>query len=206
MKKQPFKLSYIIGILLCIMSANATDYTIDPAHTSIQFKIKHLGISTVTGNFSTFSGTFKYDSKKDELSEVNFTVDASTISTLNKKRDEHLRSADFFDVKKFPNITFTSKSIKGNKKVGYMVKGLFNMHGIKKELTLDAKLNGMATSPWGQHVISFEGSSKLNRKDFGLNWNKALEAGGFLVGEEVKIVLSIEAQETKKETIKETKK
>jgi len=197
MNNKILTISIFFAILMGATSVNATDYTIDVGHSNILFKIKHLGISTVTGRFQKFEGTFKYDKKTDKLSDINITIDVSSISTSNEKRDKHLNSPEFFNSKKYPNITFKSTSIKADKKGDFKITGDFSMHGVKKEITLDATLNGTAISPWGQNVISFDASSKLNRQDYKLTWNKALEAGGFLVGEEVKIILVVEGVEKK---------
>jgi len=196
----------LIGTFFFIVTANAVEYKIDAGHSNVEFKIRHLGISTVTGNYKIFEGSFNYDKKKGKLSKVVLSIESASITTNNKKRDDHLKSPDFFNVEKFPKITFTSTSITSPKNGSFKITGDFEMHGVKKVITLDATFNGAATSPWGQKVISFTGSSKLNRKDYGLTWNKALESGGFLVGEEVKIVLDIEASEPQPDSKKPTKK
>lgn len=165
----------------------AGNYTVDPAHSSADFSVKHAMISTVKGNFSTFSGTFIYDEATKTLKSLNGTIDASTINTGIKDRDTHLRSADLFDVAKFPTITFALDEIKGDKAYGKLT-----IKGITKPVILAFENGGSATDPYGNKRVGLGLSGKIKRSDFGITWNAALETGGVVVGEEVKIDVALE--------------
>ncbi len=177
-------------------TAGAAEWTIDPAHTTAGFAVKHLMVSTVHGAFGKTTGTVSLDEKDPTKSSVDVTIDASTIDTREPKRDAHLKSADFFDVAKFPNITFKSTKVEKDG-ANYKVTGDLTMRGVTKPVVLTVVgPTGPSKSPWGQTVRAVSASGKINRKDWGLNWNKALEAGGVLVGEDV--TLEIEAELVKK--------
>jgi polyisoprenoid-binding protein YceI len=148
--------------------------------------------STVRGNFTGFEGSIVVDHDNPANSSVNVTIDASTITTRDEKRDEHLRSADFFDTETYPTITFKSTSIDFKDAENFTVNGDLTMHGVTQPVKIKAEQTGEGTNPWGVDVAGFEGSTKVNRKDFGLNWNAALEKGGVLVGEDIKIELELE--------------
>ncbi len=167
-------------------------YKIDPAHSEITFKIKHLMITNVTGNFNKFDGTM--ESSQDDFSDakIQFEADIESINTNNEQRDGHLRTGDFFDAAQYPKLTFTSTSF--DKKGGddYTLTGDLTIHGVTKSVTLNAELGGATTDPWGQSKVGFEITGKINRKDFGLEWNAALETGGVMLGEEVKLALNIQ--------------
>lgn len=169
-----------------------TTYAIDPSHSQVGFSVKHMMFSTVRGYFREFEGTIVVDHDNPANSTVNVTIDASSITTRDEKRDEHLRSADFFDVETFPTITFNSTSIDFEDDEDFTVNGELTMHGVSHPVKIKAEQTGEGTNPWGVDVAGFEGSAKLNRKDYGLNWNAALEKGGVLVGEEIKITLEVE--------------
>ncbi len=170
----------------------AAEYTIDPAHSQVMFKVRHLGISMVTGQFETFSGTFEFDPKKPKASKVSTDIKVASINTNVAKRDEHLRSADFFDVEKFPEMKFVSKSIKDVKKDKFKIVGDLTMHGVTKEVVLETEISGTVVDPWGNERAGFTAAATINRKDFGLTWSKTLETGGLVVGEDVKIMIEIE--------------
>jgi polyisoprenoid-binding protein YceI len=170
----------------------AAEYNIDTDHSKVLFKIRHLGISTVTGRFDKFSGSFAFDPKNVQASKVSATIEAVSVNTDVAKRDEHLRSADFFDVAKFPQITFASKEVRDVQGGKFKVAGDLTIHGVTKPVTLDAELIGTVKDPWGNERAGFSASATINRKDFGLTYNKVLEAGGLLIGEEVWISLEIE--------------
>jgi polyisoprenoid-binding protein YceI len=167
-------------------------WNIDVAHTNINFTVSHMVISEVTGTFKEFEGTVV--SSTDDFSDAQITVaiKSKSINTENNDRDNHLRSADFFDAENHPVLTFTSSSVesKGNGKL--LFSGDLTMRGISKPVVLDVKYKGQAVNPWGQIVAAFKGTTTLRRKEWGLNWNAALEAGGFLVGEEIELSLNIE--------------
>ena len=176
--------------------AEVAEYMIDPDHSQVTFKVKHLAISTVTGRFDLLEGSYSIDLEDLENianSSVNMSIVASSINTNKKKRDDHLKSAEFLDVEKYPNITFKSKEIKNGDGNKFQIVGDLTIHGITKEVTLDAVYEGhVASDPWGFERTAFIASGEISRKDFGMTWNKALEAGGFLVGDEVRITLEVE--------------
>jgi polyisoprenoid-binding protein YceI len=155
--------------------------------------VRHL-LSKVRGRFGEFSGTIQYDETNPQNSRVDVTIQARSIDTAEVDRDTHLRSADFFDVDKYPTLTFTSASVTPRGGNNYDVAGNLTVHGVTKEVTLPASFLGTALDPWGNTKFVFEAELALNRKDFGLTWNAALETGGFLVGEEVNVTLSIQAK------------
>lgn len=169
-----------------------TTYAIDASHSQIGFSVKHMMFSTVRGNFRGFEGTVVVDNENPANSTVSVIIDASTISTGDEKRDEHLRSADFFDVATYPTITFQSTSIDFKNADEFTINGNLTMHGVTAPVKIEAEQTGEGTNPWGVDVAGFEGETKINRKDFGLGWNATLEKGGVLVGEEIKITLELE--------------
>lgn len=173
------------GLLLGSVSLFGAPYTVDASHSSVGFKVKHMMISTVSGNFGGFSGA--YDLEKGVLKSLSGTIKADTINTGIVKRDDHLRSADFFDAAKFPEITFTMVSQKGKK-----VTGNLSMHGVTKPVVLTLDMGGEVIDPWGNKRSGFVLTGSVNRKDYGLNWNKAIESGGVVVGEEVKMIIEVE--------------
>jgi polyisoprenoid-binding protein YceI len=183
--KNRFVSIIVTGLLLGSASLLAVPYSVDVAHTSVGFKVKHMMISTVSGNFSGFSGS--YDLDKGVFKSLTATIKTDTINTGIAKRDEHLRSADFFDVKKFPEMTFTMNAQQGNKLMGDLT-----MHGITKKVELTVDMGGEVTDPWGDKRSGFILTGSVNRKDYGLVWNKAMETGGVVVGEEVKMVIEVE--------------
>lgn len=174
-----------------------TKYDIDSAHSSAQFSVKHLMVSNVRGEFSKVAGTVYFDARNINASKVDATIDANSISTREPKRDEHLKSADFFDTAKFPTLTFKSKSVwkQGNQ---VMVKGDLTIHGITKEavLTLDT-VPQEVKDPWGMQRIGTQATTKINRKDYGLVYNQTLDNGGVMISDEVSITLDIEAVKAK---------
>lgn len=167
-------------------------YAIDPQHSEVTFQVRHL-VTKVRGRFSTFSGAIQFDAAKPESSSVSLTIDAASIDTSTKDRDAHLRSEDFFFVEKHPTLTFASSAIVARGEGAFDVKGTLTIRGVAKEITLPVAFLGTASDPWGNARIGFEAETTLNRKEFGLMWNAALETGGFLVGDEVKISLAIQA-------------
>ncbi len=167
-------------------------WNIDPSHSTAEFTVRHLMISNVRGRFGKLSGTVELDPAKPEASKIDVSIDATSIDTRDDKRDAHLRSADFFDVEKFPTVTFKSTSVKKTGD-GFEVLGELTMRGVTKEITLEVEdLSNPGKDPWGNTRIGTSAKAKINRKDWGLNWNAALEAGGVLVGEQVKISLEVE--------------
>jgi polyisoprenoid-binding protein YceI len=166
-------------------------YTVDKNHSDASFQIRHFA-SKVRGGFSEFEGTIEADTSKPAASSVSFTIKTASIDTHNADRDKHLRSADFFDAEKFPGITFKSSKITPTGKDKYDVTGTLTMHGVSKEVTLPVTYLGSAKDPGGKERASFEIETKLSRKDFGINWNKALDAGGFMLSDDVTVSISLE--------------
>lgn len=171
-------------------------YTIDKSHTTVGFEVRHI-FTNLGGKFTDFDGTIEIDRAKPESSSVEFTIRATSIFTNEPKRDEHLRSADFFDVAKYPTITFKSTSVRPAGKDSFQVEGDLTMRGVTKRVTLPVKLLGEGKDPWGNQKMGLETEITLNRKEFGLTWNKALETGGLLVGEDVRVQIAIEANKAK---------
>lgn len=169
-----------------------TTWGIDQAHSEITFKVKHLMISNVKGNFAKFEGTLQSDESNFNNANINFSMDASSITTGDAQRDTHLKSGDFFDAEKHPSISFKSENFSKTGDDTYALNGQLTMKGISKPVKLIAEFGGMMKDPWGQEKAGFTLSGKINRKDWGLNWNTALETGGVLVSEEVKIAAEIQ--------------
>jgi polyisoprenoid-binding protein YceI len=172
-----------------------TTWEIDPSHTEIGFSVKHLMISTVRGRFSGVKGSVFLDSQDVSRSSAEVEIDASTIDTREEKRDGHLRSADFFDVEKYPAITFRSRRIESLGGNRFRVTGDLTIRDVTREIVLDATEEGRGRDPWGGERVGFTATGKIDRREFGLTWNQALEAGGVMVSNEIK--LSIEAQAVK---------
>jgi len=174
-------------------SAFAADYVIDPSHTSVGFTVRHLMVSKVRGSFEKVSGTVKYDPNEPEKIVIDATIDAASINTREAKRDEHLRSPDFFDVAKHPTLTFKSKKAKVLGKGKLEVIGDLTIRGVTKEVTLQVEgLDQEIKDPWGNVRRGATATTRINRKDFGLAWNQVLETGGVVVGEDVDIQIDVE--------------
>jgi polyisoprenoid-binding protein YceI len=173
-------------------TTNKTKWLIDPAHTQIQFKVKHLVIATVTGGFDKFEGGM--DSSREDFTdaEVWFSADAASINTGTPDRDAHLKSPDFFDAANHPKLTFKSKSIQKTGTDKFKLTGDLAIRGTSRPIELDVEYGGLMKDPWGNTKVGFELTGKLLRKDYGLNWNAITEAGGLVVSEEVKIIISVE--------------
>ena len=169
----------------------AGTWSIDPGHSEVGFSVRHLGISKTRGRFSTFSGDIVV-AERPEDSRVNVEIDAASVDTRDAGRDEHLRSADFFDVANHPTLTFVTTGVApaGER---WQVTGDLTVAGVTRPVVLDTEVVGLVTDPWGNDRVGFQASTEVNREDFGLTWNAALEAGGLLVGKTVQIDLEIEA-------------
>lgn len=161
-----------------------TNWVIDPVHSEISFKVKHMMISSVTGYFHGFSATAETKGENTEGLSVDVSIDVDSISTKNKDRDNHLKSDDFFNAEKYPNITFKSKSFDGEKLIGDIT-----IRDITKEIELDVDFNGIAVDPYGQTKAGFELTGQLNRKEFGLKWDAVTEAGSVVVSDKVKLII-----------------
>ena len=178
---------------------NATETTtkllqgvIDPSHSRVQFKVKHLMISNVLGSFKEFEG--KASMVENDLSStvVSFSINAASIDTEAPDRDTHLKSPDFFDVEKYPKIEFEGKGMTQKDEDNYELKGNLTMKGISKPVVLSVEFGGLMTDPWGNKKAGFSVTGEINRKDWGMGWNAALEAGGVLVGEKIKLLCDVE--------------
>ena len=165
---------------------------IDPAHSTVQFSVRHLVISKVHGAFTRWSGTIDYDAANPSESKVSAKIETASIDTREAARDQHLRSADFFDAEKYPQITFESTKVQKLDVDRYRITGDLTIHGVTREVVLETEYLGAAKDPWGNERRGFQAKTSLNRKDFGLSWNQALETGGVLVGEKVEIALDLQ--------------
>ena len=183
----------IIVVLALPALVLAGTWDIDPAHSEVGFKVRHMMVTNVRGNFSDFKGTLELDETDITRSTVDVTIQAASIYTGVEKRDEHLRSPDFFDAAKFPALTFKSKRFTKISDSSFQIIGDLSIHGVSREVVLEAEgLDQQARDPYGNTITGASATTKLNRKDYGLNWNKALETGGFLVGDEITILLEVE--------------
>lgn len=167
-------------------------WKVDKAHSEIKFKVKHLVVSTVTGQFNEYDATVEAEKPDFSDAKISFEADVNSIDTKNEQRDGHLKSADFFDAENHPKVTFVSKSLKKVSDNKFEVTGDMTMRGFTKEIKIDAVYNGTVKGFGGIEVAGFEITGRLNRFDFGLKWNTLTEAGGIVVGEEVKIEIAVE--------------
>ena len=197
MKKFPlaglciFALAHLL-VCMPITKTFAADYTIDSDHSSITFKVRHLAISSVSGRFSEFAGMFSYDPNNVTTSKTDATIKIKSINTEQAKRDDHLRSPDFFDAAKFGEITFKSSAVKNPTAEGFQLLGDLTMHGVTKPVTLDVTVGGLGKDMYGNERAAFSATTKIDRKDWGLTWSKTLDTGAVVVGDEVTVNLEIE--------------
>ena len=168
-------------------------WQIDSSHSSVNFSVRHMMLSTVRGQFEKFSGTVDFDEANPAAASVDVTIEAGSINTKDEKRDGHLKSPDFLEAEKFPSLSFKSKSVQVVDSTHAKVSGDLTIKGISKPVVLDVEYNGQAKAPWGTTSAGFSASTKINREDWGLIWNAPLETGGVLVGKDVKIELELEA-------------
>jgi polyisoprenoid-binding protein YceI len=191
-KSKTFLKALSLSLLLpALAAAEPVTYKVDADHSGVGFTVRHF-VSNVPGHFRDFDGVIKYDKQNPAASSVEFTVQAASIDTGNNDRDEHLRNEDFFDVKKFPTLTFTSTKVAAKDADTLEVTGNLTMHGVTKPVTIPVEVLGTVKTPNGEKA-GFESSFTVNRKDYGIVWNRVLDAGGSVLGEDVKIVISIEA-------------
>ena len=167
-------------------------WQIDAAHTNVEFAVKHLMISNVKGRFGDVNGTLSGSLEDPADFALDVTIDTQSIDTRQAQRDAHLRSPDFFDVENFPTIKFVGKSITGDVTGEFTLVGELTIRDVTREIALDVTNEGSLTDPWGNARIGFSAKTRIDRKDFGLQWNQALEAGGFVVGDEIKISVDVE--------------
>jgi polyisoprenoid-binding protein YceI len=167
-------------------------FNIDPNHSEVQFKVKHLVITTVTGRFKKFEGNMQAEKEDFSDAKINFTADANSIDTNNEQRDGHLKSDDFFNAEKYPALTFTSKELKKTGGNNYKLTGDLTIRNITKSVELDVEYEGTAIDPWGNTKVGFEIKGVVNRFDYDLKWNTLTEAGGAMVGADIKLALNIQ--------------
>lgn len=169
----------------------STTWQLDPAHTHVEFSVKHLMITRVKGRFADVTGTVELGNDP-AASTVDVIIDAGSIDTREAKRDAHLRSADFFDVERFPTIAFRSREVRLTGAGDFSILGDLTIRDVTREVTLEVTDEGRGTDPWGGERAGFSAAAEIDRRDFGLTWNQALEAGGVLVGNEIRIALEVE--------------
>lgn len=175
-------------------ATQATTWTIDPAHTQVSFEVKHMMFAKVRGSFGAVSGDIRVGDSDDLGSwSVSANIEAASINTGNEQRDEHLRSPDFFDVEKYPELAFSSTLVKNGQNGELVVTGDLTIRGVTHAVELHVEETGRGIDPWGNERVAFSASTEIDRRDFGLTWNQALETGGVLVGHDVKITLEIQA-------------
>lgn len=174
-------------------ASSRSTWAIDPAHTDVGFAVKHLMISTVRGRFGSVRGMIHLDEGDLAGSSVEVEIDATSIDTRQEQRDAHLRSPDFFDVETFPLITFRSRVVESRGDGGFRITGDLTIHGVTREVVLEATDEGRGTDPWGNEKAAFTAETRIDRRDFGLGWNQALETGGVLVANEIRITLDVQA-------------
>jgi polyisoprenoid-binding protein YceI len=174
------------------VTPSETTWKIDPAHSHIEFAVRHMMIATVKGRFAGVDGSVRLDGSHPAAAGVDVRIDVATIDTREAQRDAHLRSADFFDVEKFPFITFAAKGAVEHRGRQFTLRGDLTMHGVTRPVVLDVLQEGHGRDPWGGERMGFSATTAIKRSDFGLTWNQALEAGGVLVGDEVKVLLELE--------------
>lgn len=193
MKKHTLALVAALILTATAAFADAETFNVDSPHSVAAFRIRHM-MSAVNGKFDDVAGTLKLDRANPANSSVEFRVKTASINTGVADRDKHLRSAEFFEVEKFPEITFKSSKVAptGTKDL-YNVTGNFSMKGVTKQITIPVQFIGFAKDPWGKERAGFELETTLNRKDYGILWNKALDQGGFLLGDDVKVQINVEA-------------
>jgi polyisoprenoid-binding protein YceI len=194
---------FVVALLLALSvpalaSAAPVVFKIDPDHSSVAFSIRHF-VSNVPGRFKEFEGTIKYDKQNPAASAVQFTVQATSIDTDNKDRDNHLKSPDFFDVAKYPTLSFTSTSVAAKDANTLQVTGDLTIHGVTKKVTIPVSVLGVVPAGKGGEKAGFETNFTVDRKDYGVQWNRALEGGGSILGDDVKVTVSVEANTPKPE-------
>ena len=181
----------ITATVMMALPAAGADWNVDTSHSSVTFEVKHLAISKVKGAFGEFSGTVTGEADKPETLAVEVEIQVASVNTGNEKRDDHLRNPDFFDVDKFPTMTFKSTGVKMNGDEGVLT-GDLTLHGVTKSIQLELEYAGMITDPWGNTRMGFSAEGEIDRTEFGLTWSKAMETGGLVVANEVEIELEIE--------------
>jgi len=169
-----------------------TKWVIDPTHSEVQFKVKHLMITNVTGYFTKFNATMEMEDEDFSTAKLSFAAEVDSVTTNNEQRDGHLRSMDFFDMENHPQVTFVSKSIQQKDEETLNVVGDLSMRGVTKETTLTVEIGGVGTDPYGNRKAGFTVRGKINRTEYGINWNTALETGGVLVSNDVRLFADVQ--------------
>lgn len=185
-----FALAFLVVLPVNVALA-ADEYELDASHTTVEFGVKHMVISTVKGAFSDVSGTIVYDEKDITKSSVDVVIKVASVNTNNQQRDEHLKSADFLDAVKYPDITFKSSKVEKTDK-GLVLTGILTIRDVSKKVSMPFEITGTLTDPWGKVRIGAETKLEINRQDFGVSWSKSLDGGGLVVGDKVKIEISLE--------------
>lgn len=173
-------------------NSSKTTWTIDPAHSAVEFAVRHMMIATVRGRFSEVTGSVEMDDSDATLSKLDVTIQAASIDTRQEQRDAHLRSPDFFHAEKFPTLHFVGKQIQGDVNGDFTLTGDLTIRDVTREITLDVTSEGRVNDPWGNLRAGFTAKGKISRADYGLTWNQVLEAGGVAVGDEIKISIDVE--------------
>jgi polyisoprenoid-binding protein YceI len=173
-------------------TSTRTTWKIDPSHSHVEFSVRHLMISSVKGRFGALDGSVVTDEAAPAKVDVTVSIDAASLDTREAQRDTHLRSADFFDVEKFPTLTFQGGRVSGSTTDSFKLTGDLTIHGVTREVTLDVVSEGRGKDPWGGDRAGYSATTKIKRSDFGLTWNQLLEAGGIAVGDEIKISIDVE--------------
>jgi polyisoprenoid-binding protein YceI len=197
MSRSVTMLLLVSGLLGAALPAAAADFQLDPAHSSIQFQVRHLGISKVRGEFGDFDASFSYDPQDPASWRAEATIQANSIDTKNEKRDNHLRSPDFLNAAEYPAITFKSTGVEMTGENQGRLMGDLTIRGVTRPVVLDLEMSGTIVDPWGNTRAGFSASGTIDRQEFGLTWNKALETGGVLVGNDVGIAIEIEGVQQK---------
>jgi polyisoprenoid-binding protein YceI len=179
-----------------VVHAEPARWNLDPEHSTIEFRVAHMVVSKTTGRFTDYTGFADMDAEAGTVTAIEATIKAGSVSTNHEKRDAHVRNADFLDVEHYPTMTYKLKSYKKTAE-SFTAIGDFTLRGVTKEVTLVGRYNGAMKDPWGNTRAGFSAEGKLNRKDFGLVWNKTLDSGGLVVGDEVQIRLEIECIKAK---------
>ena len=176
--------------------AESARWNVDPDHSTVEFRVSHMVVSKTTGRFMDYTGFIDMDEEAEMVNAIEATIKTVSVNTIHEKRDAHLRNADFFDVEKYPTMSYKMKSYKKTGE-GYTAIGELTLRGVTKDITLLGNFNGTTKDPWGNTRAGFNAEGKLNRKDFGMVWNKTLDNGGLVVGDEVQIRLDIECIKAK---------
>ncbi len=186
----------VMAWLPLVSHAEPARWNVDPEHSTIEFRVTHMVVSKTTGRFTDYTGFIDMDAEAGTVTTIEATVKAGSINTNHEKRDAHIRNADFLDVEHYPTMTFKMKSYKKTAE-SFTAVGDLTLRGVTKEVTLVGRYNGATKDPWGNTRAGFSAEGKLNRKDFGMIWNKTLDSGGLVVGDEVQIRLDIECIKAK---------